>query len=653
MPLWLLGVPVSLLALLWGLLIQWRRNEDKRLSAMKAVSLDSGRLRELVNGLRPNGRLVFFWLGMAFLSVALARPQLGWLELPRFEQSREVIVALDLSKSMWADDVKPSRLERSRLLVDNLLDQLKGERVGLVLFAGTAFTQSPLSADYEVLREFLPELSPEYLPQGGTNYAAMLDVVLDSFSQGPDSSADRYLIILSDGESLSNDWQSRMEDLKGAEVKVIALGVGTPAGAVIQDPSGGVIKDQNGSVVLSRLNATTLQALARGTGGEYRQADRWLDLPDLLRLTVEKGRKGAFSENSDRKPMERYQFPLLIGLFFLVLSFWREYPVRLRVAKDRAAGAESVPTKSALSDKKAIALPSNVVSVVLVLVCCISAMAQTPETHEAISVEKLKQAIEQLSQKDVLQVQDYATLANVTVQTGTELLARRSSLPRGAVEDGLSAVFEGEKLDATAADWDALRKALEELLKETPEQKQEEQDRKEQEQREQNQQQQNNAKSGDTDQSDQPGDQEQQSAEDSDQSQNSEGSESESNSQNPTTDEGRSGDESTSKENPSEDEEQDSSLRNEQNELGPLQEEAQSGSESAEEQPQPEAQAAKPQKLQTIQGTSNEGSQSQSKDPKVVAAMKELSEVKDRDVPAQLFQRLQRDQQPQQQGRDW
>lgn len=141
MPIWLLGVPASVIALIWGLARHWRRRGIGGWSGMKAVSVDGGRLRELANGLRPPGRLIFFWLGMMFLSVALARPQLGFIELPRFEQSREVIIALDLSKSMWADDVKPSRLDRSRLLVDNLLDHLKGERVGLVLFAGTAFTQ--------------------------------------------------------------------------------------------------------------------------------------------------------------------------------------------------------------------------------------------------------------------------------------------------------------------------------------------------------------------------------------------------------------------------------------------------------------------------------------------------------------------------------
>lgn len=641
MPMWLLGVPVSLVGLIWGLVYHWRRRAGGAWSGMKAVSVDGGRLREMAHGMRPPGRLIFFWLGMVFLSVALARPQIGWVELPRFEQSREVIVALDLSKSMWADDVKPSRLERSRLLVDNLLDYLKGERVGLVLFAGTAFTQSPLSADYEVLREFLPELSPEYLPQGGTNYAAMLDVVLESFSQGPGSAADRYLIILSDGESLSDEWQSRLEDLQEAGIKVIGLGVGTPAGAVIQDPAGGVIKDQSGSVVLSRLNATTLQALARGTGGEYRQADRWLDLPELLRMTIEKGRKGEFTENRDRKPMERYQVPLLIGLLFFALSFWREYPVRPRMIKGRKGEyAREMETKAAT--KKSTAVPPPLPASLTACWLCVltaSGQLQTPQNNQAPLVGKLSAAVSQLSQQDSLLAGDYAALAQVTVATGNELLANGTSLPRGAVEDGLDAVFAGEQQDADATDWEALRKALEELLEQTPEQKQEQQ------QKEQQEPHQNNSRSGDPSQSGQQEQQEQESSENTQDSENAAGGNP--NQQNSEQQQERQQD--SRQENQSGGEEQSSSERNQQNELGPLDGESQTEAESGKEEEQP----GKSQKLQTVQGSSNEGTKTQSKDPKVVAAMKELSQVKDRDVPSELFQRMQQTPQPQQQGKDW
>ncbi len=672
MPLWLLGVPVSLILLCWGLVRHWRRSSVGGWSGMKAVSLDGGRLREMVNGLRPPGRLIFFWLAMCFLSVALARPQLGWIELPRFERSREVMVALDLSKSMWADDVKPSRLDRSRLLVDNLLDHLKGERVGLVLFAGSAFTQSPLSADYEVLREFLPELSPEYLPQGGTNYAAMLDAVLESFSQGPDSAADRYLIILSDGESLSDEWQSRMKGLKDAGVKVIGLGIGTPQGAVIQEPGGGVIKDSNGSAVLSRLNAATLQALARGTGGEYRQADRWLDLPELLQQTVEKGRKGDFSEKKDRKPMERYQVPLLLALILFALSWWREYPVRPRVAPAASVKSSSMPV---LDKGRAVPppLPTTVGLWLMMMGVALSQATATPPGAETGDTRQLAALVIQMSQKKVLDVTDYAALAQETVMTGKRMMAAGNSLPRGAVEDGLESVFAGETLNAEAAEWETLRKELEELLKQTPEQKQEDQkdqqeqeDQKKQDQnqdnQQQNQDQQNqNSKQDESGQEGQQGqkNQDQQDQQDSQtkpgensDQQGESGKERDQQNQDQKPD-AESSNSDPSESNDSQDTPGQQEERNEENQLGPMDSEPQS--EEASPPPQsPKPEAGKPQKLQTIQGSSNEGAKSQSKDPTVVAAMKELEEVKGRDMPAELFQRMQGSQRaPDKKGKDW
>ncbi len=270
---------------------------------------------------------IWLWFGLAFCIVALARPQWGTAEEQVFDQSREVLIAVDLSKSMLAQDVKPSRLDRSKLLIQSLLDGLKGERLGLVLFAGTAFLQSPLSADYEILREFLPSMNPEYLPEGGSNYQAMLEASVQAFGT---STADRYLIVLSDGESTSEDWKGLTDTLKQKGIRVIGLGIGTAQGAFIPDNAGGFVKDERGAVVLSRLNSSTLQELAQVTGGAYTDASAWIDLPALLKKTVEAGRKGDFSEKNAARKIERYQWFLAPGLLLLLISYWAEFPVRPR-----------------------------------------------------------------------------------------------------------------------------------------------------------------------------------------------------------------------------------------------------------------------------------------------------------------------------------
>ena len=290
-------------------------------------------------GRGPNG----FWLGagLLFAVVTLARPQWGNLEETVFDQSREVLIALDLSASMLADDVKPTRLARAKLLIGNLLDELQGERVGLAVFAGTSFLQVPLSSDYEVLRDILPGLDPSYLPQAGTDYAGMLRVAAEAFGQS--SAADRFLIVLSDGEAHDPGWRAALEELKKKQVKIITLGIGTSAGALLPNPQGGVMKDGRGAAVLSRLEPGTLQELAQSTGGAYREASNWVDVAALLSETIAQGKTGDFSKTREVRQAERFQWFLAPAVLLLALSFALEIPAlpgRRRVAMGTTTSGE-------------------------------------------------------------------------------------------------------------------------------------------------------------------------------------------------------------------------------------------------------------------------------------------------------------------------
>jgi len=266
--LWLLFAPGALL--LWE--FRRRRNgaaavHPKILRAeagARSLELAAPSVQPAARRSRPRGWLC---VGLALVIAALARPQWGRLEEPVFDQSREILLALDLSRSMLAPDVKPTRLDRAKLLITSLLEKLSGERVGLVVFAGTAFLQSPLSADYEILREFLPALNPEFLPQGGTNYTALLNASVEAF--GGTAAADRFLIVLSDGEATDEGWRDRLDELKKKGIRVIGLGVGTAAGAMIPDNAGGLVKDARGAVVMSKLESATLEELARATTGGW------------------------------------------------------------------------------------------------------------------------------------------------------------------------------------------------------------------------------------------------------------------------------------------------------------------------------------------------------------------------------------------------
>jgi Ca-activated chloride channel family protein len=368
---------------------------------------------------------------------------------------------------MNSPDVRPSRLARARLLIQSLLDRLQGERVGLVVFSGTSFLQSPLSADYEVLRQFLPSLDTNYLPEGGTNYHDLLQTALDSFST--DGSADRYLIILSDGEATDDDWQPLIDGLKKKNIRVIGLGVGTAAGSLIPDGAGGFVKDELGAAVLSKLENSTLRELAEKTGGAYTDASTWVDLPALLDATIEAGHRGNFHETTRVRLAERFQWALAPAFLCLLISFWREFPVRPRardlklepVAKGERPEGSGQRSKN-LSIGANLAIFCLLTSAFFLSGFCPRASAAENDNTLAGPLTK---AVGHLSAQESATAHDWAYLAQTTVDYGQRLQGTQQHVPAGPVRDALAAVDAGEALDARAADWSKLRRDLAALQK--------------------------------------------------------------------------------------------------------------------------------------------------------------------------------------------
>lgn len=491
------------------------------------------------------------WLGLALAIVALARPQWGRVSEPVFDQSREILIALDLSRSMLAPDIRPSRLERAKLLVSSLLGRLRGERVGLIVFAGTAFLQSPLSADYEILREFLPQLNPAYLPQGGSDYEALLKAAIGAFGEQP-GDADRYLVILSDGEATDDAWKPLADALAKKNIRVIGLGVGTGAGSMIPDGAGGFVKDERGAVVLSRLESATLRDLADATTGVYADASSWVDLAQIIEATVATGRKGEFREENRVRMTERYQGFLAAALLFLAWSLWGEFPVRPRPRAMRltataggtgadvagaagagagasgrggiasgGAGAGGAAANATLALLLALALPAP--DAAAAHQAAAPASAPAPASTNAIDLlgappppgvttpaaappaAPLSKLVGELSARDTLHAADYANMARTTIHYGESIQAAQQPVPELPVRDALAAVDAGELLDNNAADWPRLREQLEAFLKkpddqqqqnQDDQQKQDKQDQQKNDQKQDNQQQQQNQSGG-------------------------------------------------------------------------------------------------------------------------------------------------------------
>jgi len=658
--LWLLLVPAALL--IWELGRRARtatRAHPKILSAeasAKTLRLIEEKTTRPQRGARKRKGATTLWFGIALGIVALARPQYGAREEPVFEQSREVIIALDLSRSMLAEDVKPSRLARAKLLITGLFERLVGERVGLVVFSGTAFLQSPLSSDYEILREFLPSLGPDTLPEGGTNYRALLDTALDAFSST--AATDRFLIILSDGEATDDAWERALDSLKKRDIRTIALGIGSPAGAIIPDGSGGFVKDERGAVVLSKLEPATLRALANETGGLYRDASTWLDLASLIAETVDQGRQGEFSDTRTQRLIDRYQWALAPALVLLCLSFLLEFPVR-----PRPRSLTLHPAKNA-----APSLTRNAATFLLLLATLFlgnaatdaQAQSATPsdlrerlaheENEAAAPSSALGKIISRLSDSPTPPSErDWAELARETVTWGQKLQTERHPVPPGPVHDALHAATLGEALDPQTADWPQLRAELEALLETPPQPDQPEKPE------EQNRQNPDQNKTGDS-----------QNSQGKDQQENRDGSqdgqEGESNSDNSQSQ--KSGDQQTGD---SEQSGQNDGQQSEQEQQAPEPDAAATSEplgDMNEDAPKPEPENNRSEERragndrapknrsatsQQVGGVQPQSPTAETDDPALAASLQKLEKIKGDDSPAQLFQLMDdtpRDQQP-------
>lgn len=270
-------------------------------------------------------------LAYAAFSLALARPQWGEETqlLPR--RGLDVVFALDVSRSMRARDVLPDRLERAKAEIALLLDRIGENRVGLVVFAGTAFPLCPLTTDVEALRAFLRTAAPESVPQGGTALAEGLDASLQLFLAEAEADpaaqeAGRLLVVVSDGEDHEGDWSKVAEGLKEARIATYVIGVGSALGEPIPqlDEGGRVVgyhKDRRGQTVMSRMSTSLLEELARSVGGRFIDGSTREDLGmGDVESALSGLEKRSFDARIHRTGIDRSRWPLALGVFALALA---------------------------------------------------------------------------------------------------------------------------------------------------------------------------------------------------------------------------------------------------------------------------------------------------------------------------------------------
>jgi len=307
-------IPLALIAVLFFVLAFWKK---EKILALLHINFKI-RFKLL--------RSALLFTGMGLIICSLLGPQAfaGFTEVSKM--GMDIYVLMDTSKSMLVTDIKPDRITIAKRIVGNLLDNLEGDRIGFIPFAADAYIQMPLTDDYKLAHMFLDVMDTEMIGGGGTNIAAAIKLASDSFKRT--SSADRVIIILSDGEEHDGDTQSVLRGINDDRLKIYTVGVGTERGGLVPiygddgDTVVDYMTDGKGSHVNSRLNPGNLQKLARDGNGSYFQAT--LQGTETLSLLEQlSGLKRDVSALEQIKRFEQlYQYFLGAGIFLLLIAWF-------------------------------------------------------------------------------------------------------------------------------------------------------------------------------------------------------------------------------------------------------------------------------------------------------------------------------------------
>lgn len=320
--LWLLvAVPVTYL------LMHWYRN---RVTKRRKEFFDDQLFKSLRRGFWSTGdriRQVLLYIALSVLIVGLAGPKIGTEVREIKRRGVDMLIALDLSSSMNAEDVRPSRLDKAKYEINRLIDRLQGDRVGLIIFTGEAFLQSPMTLDYSALRLFLNIADTDQMPTSSTNFESALSTAIQAFEtkEEEDSKSAKVLLIISDGENHTETFDQPLEQLVDEGVTIFTLGIGTSAGSTIPvyDKETGRLtgykRDNQGKVVTTKLESSLLRQIARDGGGQYYEIQRGSDGIDAFLGRIDELEKGEFASQEYADFKNQYQVVTVFGLLFFVL----------------------------------------------------------------------------------------------------------------------------------------------------------------------------------------------------------------------------------------------------------------------------------------------------------------------------------------------
>ena len=297
----------------YALLLHMKRKKIRKLGDAGLVS----RLMPSVSRSKGWWKLVIFSIAFFFFSIGMSRPQIGAKLKEHRTEGVEIMIALDVSNSMLAEDYSPNRLERAKLAISRLVDKLRDDRIGLIVFAGSPFVQLPITTDYVSAKMFLNTISTESVPIQGTAMGDAINTAVRSFSAQSEKS--RAVIVITDGENHEDDPVAAAKQAYDMGIRVYTIGVGSPEGEPIP-MDGGLLKDKDGNIVVTRLDEAVLENVAKAGGGVYVKAGNSEFGLNPIVDSIKKMDEEKFSSVVFEEFDEQYMYFFAISLVFLVME---------------------------------------------------------------------------------------------------------------------------------------------------------------------------------------------------------------------------------------------------------------------------------------------------------------------------------------------
>ena len=299
--------------LFYALLLHLKKKSIRKLGDISLVS----RLMPSVSRSKGWWKVVVFSIAFFFFSIGMSRPQIGAKLKEHRTEGVEIMIALDVSNSMLAEDYSPDRLDRAKLAISRLVDKLRDDRIGLIVFAGSSFVQLPITTDYVSAKMFLNSISTESVPIQGTAIGDAINTAIRSFSAQSDKS--RAVIVITDGENHEDDPEAAAKQAYDMGIRVYTIGVGSPEGEPIP-MDGGLLKDKDGNIVVTKLDEDSLRKIAEAGGGVYVKAGNSEFGLNPIVDSIKKMDEEKFSSVVFEEFDEQYMYFFAIALVFFIIE---------------------------------------------------------------------------------------------------------------------------------------------------------------------------------------------------------------------------------------------------------------------------------------------------------------------------------------------